>query len=137
VPGDKPFRPRRHREVAGTPYPLDLARIHERLSRSQAAKPANRLKSRIRHLIYLTLWAAMILAACGPLIGSLPHFVKLVVNVSGVAAVAIIVLLYAVALLMEERDLKQRIVNLLCYLLIGDGILFFILSVASHQVWNG
>ncbi len=90
-----------------------------------------RLTFKIKHLMYLTLWTALILAAREPLAVAAPELVSLVVWISGIAAVGIFVGLYGIAALVDEGDPKDQLVNNLCYLLIGDGILFFLVVLAE------
>jgi hypothetical protein len=95
-----------------------------------------KLTFKIKHLMYLTLWTALIVAAREPLAVIAPELVTLVVWVSGIAAVGIFVGLYGIAALADEGDPKDRLVNNLCYALIGDGILFFLFVIAESGL-NG
>jgi hypothetical protein len=95
-----------------------------------------KLTFKIKHLMYLTLWTALILGGREHLAVVAPELVTLVVWVSGIAAVSILVGLYGIAALVDEGDSKDRLVNKLCYFLIGDGILF-ILFVFTESSLNG
>jgi hypothetical protein len=90
-----------------------------------------KLTFKIKHLMYLTLWTALILWGREPLAVIAPDLVSLVVWISGIAAVGIFVGLYGIAALVEEGDPKDHLVNNLCYVLIGDGILFFLFVLAE------
>jgi hypothetical protein len=87
--------------------------------------------------MYLTLWTALILWGREPLAIVAPELVSLVVWVSGIAAVGIFAGLYGIAALVDEGDPKDRLVNKLCYILIGDGILFFLFLVAETRLKGG
>jgi hypothetical protein len=93
-----------------------------------------KIRFKIKHLMYLTFWTAVILALRGPLLASVPDFVWLIVKLSGVAAVAMFVGLYGIALMVDEGRYKDRLVDRICYLLIGDGILFFLFSITETKL---
>jgi hypothetical protein len=103
----------------------------------ESSHSAMKLTFKIKHLMYLTLWTALILAAREPLTIAAPELVSLVVWVSGIAAVGIFVGLYGIAALVDEGDPKDQLVNKLCYFLIGDGILFFLFLVAETRLKGG
>jgi hypothetical protein len=84
------------------------------------------LRFKIKHLMYLVFWTALILAVREPLVASVPRLVSLIVVLSGVTVIGIFAGLYGVALFMEESRSKDRLVDRMCYVLIGAGILFFI-----------
>jgi hypothetical protein len=86
---------------------------------------------KIKHLMYLTLWTALILASRDFLIQAVPEFVRLTIWLSGAGAVALFVGLYGIALMMPDCSHRDRLVNKLCYFLIGDGILFFLFAVTN------
>jgi hypothetical protein len=90
-----------------------------------------KLTFKIKHLMFLTLWTALILAAREPLVVAAPELVSLVVWLSGIAALGIFVGLYGIAALVDEGDSKDQLVNKLCYVLIGDGIVFFLFVIAE------
>ena len=93
-----------------------------------------RLTFKIKHLMYLTLWTALILSVRHPLIAIAPDLVTLIVWISGIAIGILFVGLYGVALVVEEGDPKDRLVNHMCYILIGDGILFFLFLVVESKL---
>jgi hypothetical protein len=136
VSGEKSFRELR-RESIGSQATLDVLRFNERLAPKEGVKPAGKIRFKIKHLMYLTLWTALILAVRDPLIATLPQLVRMIFWMSAAAAAAIVAGLYAIALLMGESRHKDLIVNRLCYVLIADGILFFILSLAKQHTLDG
>jgi hypothetical protein len=89
---------------------------------------------KIKHLMYLTLWTALIMAGREPLLYAVPDLVKLIVWLSGAGLVGIFVGLYGIALMMPDCSYKYRLFNRLCYVLIGDGILFFLFVAMSPHV---
>jgi hypothetical protein len=93
-----------------------------------------KLNFNIKHLMYLTLWTGLILAARDFLIASVPEFVRLIVWLSGAGAVGIFVGLYGIALMMPEGFHKDRLVNKLSYILIASGILFFLFSITQDNI---
>jgi hypothetical protein len=93
-----------------------------------------RLHFKIKHLMYLTFWTAVILAIRHPLLAAAPDLVWLIVWLSGITGAGIFVGLYGVALIVEEGHVKDRLVDRMCYLLIGDGILFFLFSVVENNL---
>jgi hypothetical protein len=95
-----------------------------------------KLTFKIKHLMYLTLWTALVLWGREHLAVVAPELVTLIVWVSGIAAVAIFVGLYGIAALVDEGDPKDRLVNKLGYFLIGDGILFFLFVLVEARL-NG
>jgi hypothetical protein len=93
-----------------------------------------KFKFKIKHLMYLTLWTALIMAGREPLLYAAPEFVSFLVWLSGAGLVAIFVGLYGVALIIPDCDYKYTLFNRMCYALIGDGILFFLFVIMSPHV---
>ena len=93
-----------------------------------------RLRFKIKHLMYLTLWTALILAGRDYLVAAAPDLVTFIVWASGIAVVGIFVGLYGVAIVVDEGDYKDDLVNYMCYALIASGILCFLFLVVEHQL---
>ncbi len=93
-----------------------------------------KFRFKIKHLMYLTFWTALLLAIRQPLLIVAPDLVWLIAWLSAIAGAGIFVGLYGVALVVEEGYFKDQLVDRLCYLLIGDGILFFLFSVLENNL---
>ncbi len=93
-----------------------------------------RLRFKIKHLMYLTAWTALILAVRDPLIATAPELVRLVFWLSAIAAVVIFIALYAIALIVDEGKDKDDIIDKTCYILIADGILFFVFALVEGNL---
>ena len=50
---------------------------------------------------------------------------------SGIVALGIFVALYGIALIADEGDFKDELVNKMCYVLIADGIVFFVFALVD------
>jgi hypothetical protein len=95
---------------------------------------AMKLNFKIKHIMFLIFWTALVLWIRDPLITVAPDLVTLLVWVSGIVAVGTFVGLYGVAIVAAEGDAKDRLVNQMCYVLIGDGIMFFLFSVVEARL---
>jgi hypothetical protein len=93
-----------------------------------------KLSFKIKHLMWLTAWTALILAARDPLIASAPELVNLLFWMSGILALAFFVALYGVALIVDEGAFKDELVNKMCYLLMADGIVFFVFALVDDRL---
>jgi hypothetical protein len=93
-----------------------------------------KLRFKIKHLMWLTLWTALILWVREPLIATAPELVDLLFWVSGIVALGVFVGLYGIALIADEGHFKDDLVNRMCYLLIADGIVFFVFSVVDDRL---
>ncbi len=67
-----------------------------------------KLNFKIKHLMYLTLWTALVLWVKEPLLDTAPDLVRLVFWLAALAAVALFVALYGIALLADEGVFKDR-----------------------------
>ena len=56
-----------------------------------------KLRFKIKHLMWLTLWTALILSVRDPLIATAPELVNLLFWVSGTVALGVFVALYGIA----------------------------------------
>jgi hypothetical protein len=91
-----------------------------------------KLRFKIKHLMWLTLWTALVLSVKDPLIATAPELVNLLFWLSGILAVGVFVALYGIAVFADEGDFKDELVNKMCYALIADGVVFFVFSVVDH-----
>lgn len=93
-----------------------------------------KLRFKIKHLMWLTLWTALILSVRDPLIATAPELVDLLFWVSGIVALGMFVALYGIALIVDEGHFKDDLVNRMCYLLIADGVVFFVFAVVDDHL---
>ncbi|WP_435005735.1 hypothetical protein P12x_003530 [Tundrisphaera lichenicola] len=119
-------------EAAGEPEPArsphyayaTLAAKASEDCRGRAKKSRFNLRFKIQHIMWLSVWMAVVLAVREPLIASLPRAVGAIFVISGMVALFLFVGLYRVALLMEEGETKDESVLVMLYCLAGDLFLF-------------
>jgi hypothetical protein len=87
------------------------------------------LRFNIQHIMYLTAWAAMLLAVREPLLASFPLLATVLVWASAIGAAVTVVAAYAVAWMMEEGSLKDGLVVRILYFLCADMLLLFIFQI--------
>lgn len=112
------------RESPHQVFAMSAAMAEEERRRRRRAGPGVRLRFRIQHMMWLSLWSALVLAAREPLMASLPAAVAAIVVLSGVVAVGLLGGLYGVALMAEEGERKDQAVLVMLYCLTGDLFLF-------------
>jgi hypothetical protein len=105
-----------------------LARAME-VEQSRKKRFGIRLRFKIQHIMWLSLWTAIVLAAKDPLIAYWPEIAMHLVEFSGGLALAMFIAVFGVALLMDEGPTKDRVVLLLFYCMAGDCFLFACLGV--------
>jgi hypothetical protein len=108
------------------PITFLIARAREEEQSRKKKKGGIRLRFKIRHIMWLSVWTALVLAARDPLIASLPEAAGAIAWVSGGVALAMIIALYGVALLMDEGETKDSAVLIMLYCLAGDLFLFLV-----------
>jgi hypothetical protein len=101
--------------------------------RSRKKKSGIRLRFKIRHIMWLSVWTALVLAARDPLIASLPEAAGVIAWISGSLAIAMVIALYGVALLMDEGETKDTAVLIMLYCLAGDLFLFLVFLVLDAR----
>jgi hypothetical protein len=113
--------------TGGVPPPIDptqfLIERATEVERADRKKFEIKLHFKIRHIMWLSLWTALVLAAKDPLIASLPELATVIAWISIALAVAMFLSLFGVALLMDEGETKDRVVLYLGYCLAGDSLL--------------
>ncbi len=93
-----------------------------------------KLRFKIKHLMWLTAWTALILSVRDPLIATAPELVNLLFWVSGIVALGFFVALYGIALIADEGSFKDELVNKMCYFLMADGIVFFVFALVDNRL---
>ena len=96
-------------------------------------KGKNLLRFKIQHLMYLTVWTAMLLSIREPLMASVPELVSAIVWVSAIAAVAMTAGVYGIALMMDEGLSKDNLVRRILYFLCADMLLLFIFTILDKR----
>jgi hypothetical protein len=105
-----------------------IARARE-VEQSRRKKFGIKLRFQIQHIMWLSLWTAVVLAVRNPLIASLPEIARVIAMTSGVLLPAMFLAVFGLALLMEEGTRKDRAVLVLFYCMAGDSFLFLCLCV--------
>jgi hypothetical protein len=83
-----------------------------------------KLRFKIQHIMWLSLWTAVVLAARGPLLASLPEVAGMISLGSLVLTFAMFFAVFGIALLMDEGTTKDRVVLLLFYCMAGSSFVF-------------
>ena len=89
---------------------------------------------KIQHIMWLSVWTALVLAVRGPLLATLPEIAAAITVASLVATFAMFIAVFGIALLMEEGLTKDRVVLLLFYGMAASSFLFLSLSYFAVAV---
>jgi hypothetical protein len=94
------------------------------VQRSRKKKHGIKLRFKIQHIMWLSLWTAVVLAVRGPLLASLPMVAGMISLASLVMTFAMFIAVFGIALLMDEGTTKDRVVLLLFYCMAGSSFVF-------------
>ena len=97
--------------------------------RPSRRKPKLVVRFRIKHIMYLTLWTAILLAIRQPLENSAPEIVSGMIWASGILAVVLIIVIYGIALTMRDGSSLDKLVVRLLYGLTATLLLFIIFTL--------
>jgi hypothetical protein len=112
-----------------------IARAIE-VEQSRKKKFGIKLRFKIRHIMWLSLWTAVVLAVREPLIASLPEVAAAIAMISVVLTIAMFITVFGIAILMDEGPTKDRVVLLLFYCMAGSSFVFVclgLLAVAAQK----
>ena len=134
---EKSPRPASRQEDGQPPASADGNRFL--LTRSTDSPPRSRvslgklLQFKIKHIMYLSVITAVLMAIRDPLVESFPLLVKSIVWVSGGLAVALTVGVYGIALMMEEGTQKDKLARSILYFLTVDMLFFVVFFLVDER----
>jgi hypothetical protein len=91
------------------------------------------LQFKIKHIMYLTVFTAILLSIRDPLVASFPLLVTSIIWVSGAIAVASTVGVYGIALMMEEGSRKDKLARSILYFLTADMLVFVVFFLVAER----